>query len=252
MDVYQHFRPNERHFIDQVREFSETVCETYAPRLTDFLDPREQQIVEKVSSSFVSFFGGGSVERKRALLYPNYFTPTEDDFQISLLEIEYPSKFVRLEHRHILGALLHLGVDRSKYGDILFCDDTIQFVVASEMVSYVQLNFTSVGRTTICVKKHPMSELIVMNEHWNERMITVSSLRLDTIIAQAFHISRQKAQLLIHSELVKLNWKVINSTHFECAEGDTLSARGYGRCRVITIDGKTKKDKWKMNIGTKN
>lgn len=41
MNIYQHFRPEEREFIDQVLNWKNIVENTYAPKLTDFLDPRE-------------------------------------------------------------------------------------------------------------------------------------------------------------------------------------------------------------------
>ena len=48
MSIYQHFRPEEREFIDQVLNWKNLVENTYAPKLTDFLDPREQQILKRV------------------------------------------------------------------------------------------------------------------------------------------------------------------------------------------------------------
>jgi len=42
---------------------------------------------------------------------------------------------------------------------------------------------------------------------------------------------------------------VIESTSFECGEGDTISVRGYGRSKIFSFDGKSKKEKWKMVIG---
>ena len=48
MSIYQHFRPEEREFIDQVLNWKEYVENNYAPKLTDFLDPREQQIVKMI------------------------------------------------------------------------------------------------------------------------------------------------------------------------------------------------------------
>lgn len=36
---------------------------------------------------------------------------------------------------------------------------------------------------------------------------------------------------------------------FDCRESDTISVRGYGRCKVIAIEGKTKKEKWKVVVG---
>ncbi|MGX1194029.1 RNA-binding protein YlmH [Metabacillus sp. SLBN-84] len=95
--IYQHFRQEERHFIDQAAEWKESVLINYSPKLTDFLDPREQEMVKAVVGSGEDVrlqFSGEDMERKRALLYPDYFTPSHDDFQLSLLEIAYPSKFV--------------------------------------------------------------------------------------------------------------------------------------------------------------
>ena len=45
MDIYQHFRPEEKDFIDQVLGWAEQVREQYAPKLTDFLNPREAEII---------------------------------------------------------------------------------------------------------------------------------------------------------------------------------------------------------------
>ena len=48
---------------------------------------------------------------------------------------------------------------------------------------------------------------------------------------------------------MKVNWISIENTSFECGEGDTLSVRGYGRAKIGLIEGKTKRDKWRMSIG---
>jgi RNA-binding protein YlmH len=89
----------------------------------------------------------------------------------------------------------------------------------------------------------------LQKEQWNESLITVSSLRLDAMISSIYQISRQKSQSLINSSVVKVNWSIIESTSFECGEGDTVSVRGYGRSKIISFDGKSKKEKWKVVIG---
>lgn len=45
-NVYQHFRPDERPFIDTVEDWIEQVTMQYAPLLTEFLDPRQAYILE--------------------------------------------------------------------------------------------------------------------------------------------------------------------------------------------------------------
>jgi RNA-binding protein YlmH len=255
MNLYQHFRKEEYHFIDQVLEWREFVKTQYCPKLTDFLDPREQEIVRLVIGNDedvnISFFGGASfVERKRALLYPSYFQPEQEDFAIALFAVNYPSKFVSLEHRQVLGSLMSLGLKRAKFGDILIKDEHIQFIVAKEVADYIRMHLEMIGKTKISLEEKPLTDIIVLEEQWNEVAITVSSLRLDALLSQVFHISRQKAQLLIENGLVKVNWKIVEQAHFECKEGDTLSARGFGRCKILLIDGKTKKEKWRVHVGT--
>ena len=62
MSIYQHFRPEEKEFIDQALNWIEQVKDSYAPKLTDFLDPRQQQIIASLlghdDEVKIEFFGG--------------------------------------------------------------------------------------------------------------------------------------------------------------------------------------------------
>ncbi|MDF2858128.1 MAG: RNA-binding protein, partial [Neobacillus sp.] len=150
MNIYQHFRPEEREFIDQVLNWKDYVDNAYTAKLTDFLDPREQHILKTIigenGSSKYQFFGGVSeTERKRALIMPDYFIPTQEDFQIILFEINYPTKFVTIEHPKVLGTLMSLGLKRCKFGDILIKGDKVQFLVSKEINDYIKNNLESIG-----------------------------------------------------------------------------------------------------------
>src|SRR5690625_5018594 len=123
-NLYQHFRENERPFIDQVLDWAHQVENQYTPYLTPFLDPREQYIVESVMGQFddivMNSFGGyEAAERKRLYLSPSYFEPSQDDFQIRVAEIRYPKKFAELSHGQILGTLMGSGIKRETIGDII-------------------------------------------------------------------------------------------------------------------------------------
>ncbi|MBE3571322.1 MAG: RNA-binding protein, partial [Bacillales bacterium] len=72
---------------------------------------------------------------------------------------------------------------------------------------------------------------------------------LDAVISALYHVSRQKSQDLIKQGLVKVNWAFVENKSFECGEGDVISIRGYGRSKILSIEGKTKKDKWRMVSG---
>jgi RNA-binding protein YlmH len=254
MNIYQHFRPEEQDFIDQVLHWKDFVESSYTSKLTDFLDPREQHILKVIigenGNVKVQLFGGTSdSERKRALIMPDYITPTTVDFQINLFEIDYPTKFVSIEHPQVLGSLMSLGLKRGKFGDILMKDGRVQFFSAAEISDYIKVNLESIGRASVRLTEITLEEAIITDELWAEQDTTVSSLRLDTILSSIHHLSRQKSQLFIQQGLVKVNWSTIESQSFECGEGDLLSVRGYGRVKILSIEGKTKKDKWRIVVG---
>jgi RNA-binding protein YlmH len=256
MSIYQHFRPEEREFIDQVINWKEYVEQNYAPKLTDFLDPREQQILATVIGKHTDvkweLFGGvPRAERKRALLFPEYLEAKDEDFQVKLFGIDYAKKFVNIEHRQVLGSLMSLGLKRGKFGDILIDGDDVQFFAADEVADYIRLQLESIGRASIGLSELPLDKAVDIADDWNEVTTTVSSMRLDTVMSALFNLSRQKSQLLIQHGQVKVNWTAIENTAFECGEGDIISARGYGRAKIITIEGKTKKDKYRVIAGRK-
>ncbi|MGO4887857.1 RNA-binding protein [Anaerobacillus sp. MEB173] len=256
MSIYQHFRSEERAFIDQVLEWKDWVIERYSSKLTDFLDPRQQDILSMIIGNDpairLSFWGGSTYsERKRALLYPEYLEPVESDYEIVCFKVNYPEKFVILEHRDILGSLMGIGLKREKFGDILIKASNIQFVVAKEIARYVEHNLQSIGRATVTIDEISVNDLHLAEEEWQERSTTVSSLRLDTVIADIYRLSRTKVAPLIENNRVKVNWKTIDQPSFQLRVGDYISVRGFGRSKLIANEGKTKKDKWRLIVGVR-
>lgn len=252
MSIYEHFRPEERTFVDRVLQWQDEVEERYSPRLTDFLDPREQDIVKQVIGNHpdvsVSFSGGvDGAERQRALLLPPYLHANLEDFALVALEITYPAKFVSLSHPDLLGALMGLGLKREKFGDIFVMESRAQLIVAEEVADYIKMNLTQAGKASIAPEAIPLSTIEVPSINWEEQTGTVTSLRLDTVLAEVYNLSRSKVSPMIENERAKLNWKVVNQPAAEVKAGDYLSLRGAGRSKINSIEGKTKKDKWRIS-----
>lgn len=253
--LIQHFRKDEQNFIEKVVGWLREVEDRYAPKLTDFLDPRERFIVSSIvgQNNELSVKADGGFhesERQRLFICPSYYEPTLDDFQIAFFSINYPSKFVQLKHPDVLGALLSVGIGRSKFGDIRIEGDTIQFAVAQEVQDYVVANLSSIGKVKVKLDELTATDaLIKVEEEWVEKIFTVSSMRLDVILATVLNISRQNSQALIKAGKVKVNWTIREETSFEVQEGDILSARGFGRLKVVMTEGRTKKDKIRLQVG---
>ncbi len=49
----------------------------------------------------------------------------------------------------MLGALLSLGMNRSKFGDIKIGENEIQFALSSEVAEYIKTNLVSIGKAKI-------------------------------------------------------------------------------------------------------
>ncbi|ARK22649.1 RNA-binding protein [Sporosarcina sp. P26b] len=253
--IFQHFRKDEQPFIEKVNSWVKEVEDTYAPKLTEFLDPRQRFITESIvrNSDLTLTADGGflDAERQRVLIYPDYYMPTKDDFQISIYQVNYPQKFVTMKHSQLLGSLMSIGIERSRFGDIQLTEEAVQFAVAQEVSEYIHVNFTQVGKVKVSVEPVLNAEdFIDIKEEWTEDLYIISSLRLDTVVAALTNSSRAKASSLIKGEKVKVNWAMIDQQAFEIEEYDVLSIRGYGRFRIMSIEGRTKKDKIRVMIGS--
>lgn len=252
-NVYQHFRKDEQPFIDSIQEALSIATTEYRPWLSPFLDPRQQYITEVLAASFdgvaVHQFGGVTgAERKRILLAPDYFVPEDSDYELALLQINYPQKFAELDHSHILGTLANAGVERAMFGDILNQAEVWQVVVTASMSDWVQQNVTKIGRISVRFEPVDLSAAVTPQDDWESMQTTVASLRLDAVVAHVFSISRTRAKELVEHSHVRLNFATQDRPDGELAVHDIVSVRGYGRLRVDEVLGSTKKDKLRVRF----
>ncbi|WP_210134200.1 RNA-binding protein [Staphylococcus sp. GDY8P119P] len=253
MDIYQHFRKEEHELIDQLIDKCYRANDQFAPVLTSFLDPRGQYILNVVVGSFqdleVTFYGGPYAERQRAIIAPDYFQPEVEDFEIILFEIDYPQKFVTLQHQHVLGTIMSLGIERDQLGDIVV-DNRIQFTLTKQLESYIILELNKIKGATVKLNALPIKDMIQSVENWHSSETTVSGLRLDVVLKEMIRKSRFISKQLIEKKRVKVNHTIIDSADFQLDKGDLLSIQGYGRAMITDIGGKTKKDKVRISYKT--
>ena len=142
-----------------------------------------------------------------------------------------------------MGSILALGVKRELVGDIIipagdygavaFIDKTIAKLVIMEL--------THIGGANISVEVVPDGVAVQREERTKEIRATVASLRLDTIAAAGFGMSRTRMAAEIEAFHVKVNWKETGSPAHQMTVGDVISFRGRGRVEVVKIGGQTKK-----------
>lgn len=254
LNIYQHFRENEQGFIDQVIDWVAQVENQYVPYLSHFLNPRELYIVQSVIGQynqikFKTFGGYEEAEQQRVLIYPPYYEPSNEDFEISLIEINYPTKFAELSHGKILGTLMGSGITRDILGDIITDRERWQILIDEKMKDFILLNVDRVGRINVQLEVMTWADRVEMTDKWESEEIVVSSLRIDVVLARALNISRNRAKTMIDDKRIKINWVEIERPDIDVEEYDIISVRGHGRIQIRQLKGTTRKDNLILNIG---
>lgn len=254
-EIYVHYHPEEHPFVDRVLDWLHNVSERHSYRLTDFLDPRQCEILLALSRRFddihVRLYGGyEGAERKRAAIAPSYRPIEDEDLQITALEmVSDDHRFSELDHRDVLGALIGLGIKRDKIGDIHLHPDVCHVLLCEEMSDFVRLHLHQVHRIKVSTQTLAPERLRVIEPRLDERVITVSSMRLDAIVSDLIRVSRAKALPMIRSGQCRVNWRLEEDPSSLLEEGDVLSIRGHGRFKVLAVEGTTRKGNIRVKIG---
>ena len=220
---------------------------------------------------YVACGGHPDSDRNCIFFLPSYLTPdqvTEDEVSgngfIRLVRARpVNAGFAdQLTHRDYLGALMHLGIDRSMTGDILINQHVPEgsgrrgkedpkgtaYIFCSENVAeLISRELTRVKHTTISCESLPPSACS-LEPDLKEVSGTVASVRLDAIINMVWHLSRGKAQSLIEGENVTVNGRLVASSSFEPKEGDRVSVRGLGKFIYLGDDGSTRKGRIRAKV----
>ncbi|MFC2637406.1 MAG: RNA-binding protein [Mitsuokella sp.] len=232
--------------VTQLVDLAEAVQRTQRPRLSPFLDPFGQEIAETVAANYggirVSFDGGyHGAERARAMYMHEDFAGTATNYDIACIAVSWNGQFARLGHRDVLGALMGLGMERDRLGDILLTADTARILCDEKMAEYLLANLTQVGSVGVQCERALLSSITPKEERCKKIRATVASLRIDSIAASGYGCSRSRAAADIEADKLRLNWQHVKSASTAIKEGDVLSMHGRGRIEVAEICGKTKK-----------
>ncbi|WP_127579651.1 YlmH family RNA-binding protein [Paenibacillus koleovorans] len=254
-DFYSHFHSDEHHFVDKALDWLERAGERHTVKLSDFLDPRQAHILTMLanrhSDAQVQLFGGYvGAERKRAWIAPEYKAPQEADFQLSLLAItsEDP-QFGSLEHGDFLGALLGVGLKRDRIGDLHVKERQCHVVLATEVSDFFRMQLQQVGRAHVRTELLPISALEPVVQSYEEMGLSVASMRMDGIVSDVYRLSRAKVLPPIKNGRCRINWKVEEDPSKSLKAGDVVSFQGFGRFRVLDVEGETKKGRIRLKIG---
>ncbi len=223
---------------------------------SDYLNLYEQNLFLRFKNELprIKYFTcGGFQEAERKILCfcgnDQIETVEEVSFPITCIKVTPVNQRFSddLNHRDFLGAVLNLGIDRGKVGDILIISNE-GFIFAHNSISqFIAENLTKIRHTMVST-----GILEQQDFHYEPRYTlvtgTVSSVRLDSILAVAFHSSRSSLSGLIEGGKVFVNGKEVLSNSFSLKERDVVSVRGLGKFLYEGTSYQTKKGRYSVKI----
>ena len=208
----------------------------------DFLDLNRASVIadaDKYFSCDLYFFGGYDEAERKVI----YFVPEGAEPEYRDLCLLTSAIFAPLNHREVLGSLMSLGIDRKLVGDILISDGKVQIIAKKEISSFIIQNFLRAGRVKLSFEVSDIENMEAPEKNTKEIAGTIKTLRLDSVVALAFGLSRSSAKEFINASKVFVNDKNILKSDFPIKEGDKLTLRGKGKAFLKEVGDFTKKER---------
>ncbi len=213
----------------------------------------------KEGEQFITFGGYPDAERKIICFLPQQefssgyqAIPRSEDFPICCVQAEPVNKHFcdSLNHRDFLGAVMHLGITRNQIGDIVVRQEnrvSTGYIFCKKDKAELLLRIDQIKHTTVAAQLADFNRFSKKTE-FMEITGSVSSFRLDAIIALAIHSSRSKALALIQAGNVFLNGRCCTENAKKGKEGDVFSIRGYGKFLFEKASTLSKKGRYHIII----
>lgn len=243
--------PEERLLLSRVWDKCEQCRTRNIPTATGFLSPAEQAAAQGflvlLGARESGIFWGGydGAERRRLVFLPDWLETPDD--QVAAVRAACRSGG-DLTHRDFLGSLMALGLTREKIGDILVEKGGCQVLLDPSMTDFLLQNWDSAGREKLTVTPLPLSALAVPHAAVKELRDTVSSLRLDNVLAAGFSLSRGRAAEAVEKGSVQVNYVTCVKPGKPVSAGDTITCRGLGKCVLDSVGAPTKKGRLPVDI----
>ena len=143
---------------------------------------------------------------------------------------------------------MSMGIVREKKGDINLHENYVDIVIDESIDNYLLTNFKSIKHCSVKSNILDITELEISQQEYDTKLCSVSSLRLDNIISEAYNLPRATSTNIVKSNRVKVDYEPILSPSREVVDNCLISVKGYGRFRYITQKGMSKKGKIRVEL----
>ncbi len=223
---------------------------------SDFLSIAQQDVFYRAAADpdfgrirYTLFGGNDNCERKMVRFGSEEDFGYLQEFPIKCIKVAPASRKFSGEHSHrdYLGALMSLGLDRKKFGDIFVDGKDAYIYVEESACEYVMENLTSVGHDLVNCSFEEVPESYIKSALIS-KLIQVSSPRVDAVISRVYNLSRKDTLVYFTEKKVAVNGRIVENNDKMLAEGDTVSVRGFGKFNFAKDHGLSKKGKHNIEV----
>lgn len=231
-----------------------------------FLTPAEAaytlQVMRELRAADRAFLFGGytDAERKRLFVLPSYLSELDGEPMararefcgeeladaVRCIRIE-GSGYKELSHRDFLGSLLALGIERDTLGDLVIEEGRIATVFCTEKIlPFLLGGIERIGADKVTVKEFFPDDSFAVKRDFLPISDTVASCRLDCVVGALTNLSREKAQTAVRSGLCEVDYLIEQRVDAEIKPPCVVTVRGYGKYRVLSFDGETRRGRLRL------
>ena len=241
--------------LKHLRELALRAAHTGRTQYSRFLEPSDARSAVRLAGEMrvkVVLYGGWpQAERCVAAFYTAEDPPSDADFPVQAIRIDWNARFACPHHRDLLGAVMGLGIERDATGDIALGEyrglPCACLMAVREMAPYIAQALQSAGRASVrCCLTDEIPR--ILPPEGETLRVTVQNLRLDAVSAAGYHLSRSEAQRLVSAGLVKLNHVPELRPDVRVEAGDLISVRGYGRLKIEEEEGQSRRGRQVLRL----
>ncbi|MFA9377185.1 MAG: YlmH/Sll1252 family protein [Lachnotalea sp.] len=236
-------------------ELSNIAFNRNIPIFSDFLNLNELNIFyslknEFYTSVFKAYGGYELAERQMVAFIPDAFCcDIRELYPIKVVKISPLNKKFSdvLTHSDFLGAIINLGIDRSKVGDILVKDNEGFMFCNEKLADFLIEQLTRVKHTSVMAIATKLGEYKYEPEF---KIIkgSIATARIDSVLTVCCATSRSEAVDYIMSKKVFINGRLIEANSEILKNNDVISVRGVGKFIYTGVLSETKKGRIYIEI----
>lgn len=244
----------EKALLKRMLDLSYRAQKTYSITYTDFIDPfllgkiKTYQL-EVLGFNLFNYGGMPQSERQIIAFSPDNFIVEKEDFPIGILKVSVSTGIGKpLTHRDYLGAIMGLGIEREKIGDLVIRENEAFIMVHEEILEYILFSLDSISRYgKVTCQRVESGDIPSFQQEYKIINTTISSSRADALIAAGFKLSRTAVTKLIAAQRALCNGVIITQAS-PVKEGDICTLRGVGKIKIKEIGSVTRKGRLRVEI----